>query len=116
MCWGAGDAVDVPRARDRNGAFDLWTPTRARGYDRVLDLSVGEDRSCARGEAKTLTCWEDGALIHPALQDVAKVTSGREHTCALLGSGEVYCWGKNGSGQLGDGTTSDRTTPVRVEM
>lgn len=116
MCWGAGDAVDVSRPRDRSDAFDLWTPTRARGFDRVLDLSVGEDRSCARGEAKDLTCWEDGALVRPALRDVVKVTHGREHACALLGSGEVHCWGKNASGQLGDGSTIDRTTPGRVEM
>jgi len=35
------------------------------------------------------------------------------HTCAIANS-QVYCWGYNGSGQLGDGTTTQRLTPVPI--
>ena len=36
------------------------------------------------------------------------------HTCGLTISHQAYCWGFNRNGQLGDGTTIDRTTPVAV--
>jgi alpha-tubulin suppressor-like RCC1 family protein len=39
---------------------------------------------------------------------------GGDHSCEIRGGGSVYCWGSNGSGELGDGTTTDRAvaTPV----
>ena len=48
------------------------------------------------------------------LSNVVQVTTGWKHACALLGDGTVKCWGFNTSGQLGDGTQTQRLTPVTV--
>jgi alpha-tubulin suppressor-like RCC1 family protein len=48
------------------------------------------------------------------LEGALHLAAGRLHICAALGSGGVACWGSNGAGQLGDGTTEDRSAPVHV--
>lgn len=43
-----------------------------------------------------------------------ELVSGNFHSCARLNDGTVRCWGMNREGQLGDGATTNRTSPVRV--
>ena len=45
----------------------------------------------------------------------ASVNAGGALTCGVTSDGDAYCWGENSSGQLGNGTTTDRHTPVPVE-
>lgn len=44
---------------------------------------------------------------------VDRISAGTDHTCAVL-EGAVYCWGNNDNGELGDGTTTARTSPTAV--
>ncbi|NHM28091.1 hypothetical protein G7K71_14100 [Desulfofundulus sp. TPOSR] len=48
------------------------------------------------------------------LNDVVSVACGRHHFLALKKDGTVWAWGKNDVGQLGDGTTVDKSVPVKV--
>ena len=55
-----------------------------------------------------------GAAARPAADRVVSVALGDEHGCALTLGGTVRCWGRNSSGQLGDGTRQDRARPTLV--
>jgi alpha-tubulin suppressor-like RCC1 family protein len=48
------------------------------------------------------------------LSNVVQVAAGDEHACAELSSNQVWCWGNNGNGELGNNTITNATTPVQV--
>jgi alpha-tubulin suppressor-like RCC1 family protein len=51
---------------------------------------------------------------HLRTADSSPISAGGGFTCTLLPSHRVKCWGWNDGGQLGDSTTTNRTTPVSV--
>lgn len=64
-----------------------------------------------------------GWLIAPTVQaqvpsvldvPVTQVVAGFVHTCALTTAGGVQCWGRNTDGQLGDGSQTNRVTPIDI--
>jgi alpha-tubulin suppressor-like RCC1 family protein len=99
------------------------------GFDSVR-ASIG--RTCAVTGAGVAYCWgsNTGGLL--AVSDTASlvlmpsaVVGGQVFSrleagadagtaCGLTPAGDAYCWGGNGWGQLGDGTTTDRTAPTLV--
>ena len=50
----------------------------------------------------------------PAGRKIVQVSAGREHSFALDDAGQVYSWGTNNRGQLGDGTNNNSNIPVKV--
>jgi YD repeat-containing protein len=55
----------------------------------------------------------------PSLQSgetIAQVTAGSSHSLAVTTQARVYSWGSNGSGQLGNGTTTSRNTPTLINV
>jgi len=67
--------------------------------------------------AVTITDTTTGAVLGtPALTAVTqtRLSAGNAHACSVGSDGGVSCWGSNFFGQLGDGTTTDRLTPVPV--
>ncbi len=93
-------------------------------------VSAGEAHTSALVTGGTVRCWGSnnsgqlgtgGPLTYAAApRDVAGLTgatavsSGYDHTCALLSVGTVKCWGDNGAGELGNGAYNNRSTPVGV--
>jgi len=60
-------------------------------------------------------------IFHPGqltpvkiMDDVAEVSAGGSHTMAIKTDGSLWAWGANHAGQLGDGTTIDQHTPLRI--
>lgn len=97
----------------------------------ATDIAVGDDHSCAiRSEGGSVACWgsnEFGKLgaSTSATQSVVPTSvlnvtgaralaAGYGHTCALLESRGIQCWGYNGYGQLGRGDTADAPVAAAV--
>ena len=51
----------------------------------------------------------------PTNTSFVRLIGGGSHSCGATGAGEVFCWGSNSAGQLGDNSTTQRLTPRRVQ-
>ena len=122
---GVGRAVAL--AIDLRDRFDNPLTTRTPVW-RTLDASVasvselGVVVARTSGSARVVATLDAVAdtltLVVGATQPRRwqQVAVGVSHTCAVTASGELFCWGFNRNGQIGDGTILHRTLPVRVPM
>lgn len=114
QCWGdnsSGQLGDGTKA-GRN------MPVSVLGLEPVTTgISGGSSESCFVGGTGSVKCTSQGGQaveVSGLFSNVVAISTGMWHRCALSSSGGVQCWGLNGYGQLGDGTTTDRNAPVDV--
>ncbi len=109
---------------------DRPTPVAVSGLANATAVAAGGFHSLAVTSAGTLVAWgantsaqlglgSAGAAVNTphavtGLSGVAGVAAGWAHSVALTSDGAVWTWGANADGQLGDGTTTLRSTPTRV--
>ncbi len=101
----------------------------------MVEVAAGLVHTCAVRSDGTVWCWgrnDKGQLGDATTTDatspvqvtgpggtgtltgIASITAGAEFTCATGTDTTVRCWGENSDGQLGDGTSTDATSPVQV--
>ena len=126
-CWGGGGSGQLGIVPPM---FRVPLPTSVVGLaSGVGAITAGEEHTCAvvSGGVK---CWGDnhyGQIGDGTLAQrntpvdviglgaaATAVAAGFIHTCAITSGGGLRCWGFNGSGALGDGSTANRTMPVDV--
>ncbi len=127
-CWGRNNSGQVGDGTTTNRA----TPASIDPGTSYAQISTGPSHTCGivKGTG-ALKCWGDNAYgklgdntttsrnlptwIDPGTSYSAVATAS-EHTCGIVSdTGALKCWGRNNKGQLGDGTTTNRSTPATID-
>lgn len=126
-CWGS----NLFGSLGNGGGSDSGVPVAVNlGGASAQRIAVGSLHACALTSGNQVRCWGlndsgqlgDGSTANSPVPTTVTglsgtltgLTAGSSHSCALNSAGEVYCWGANGHGQLGDGSTSNRSSAARV--
>lgn len=131
-CWGDDKFGELG---DGNSNTTSYVPVQASGVSNAVAVVGGGDQfdwdhTCVLTSGGAVLCWgsNDNGQIgnnNPSTTPVTTpftaissgavaITTGERHTCAMKSDSTVWCWGYNGYGQLGDGTSTDRYTPTQV--
>lgn len=126
-CWGNNDKGQLGDSSTTDSATPVDVVELAQG---MVAITAGGAHTCALTDAGGVKCWGDnwagqlgsGTTTRSSVPvdvvglagNAIAIESGEWHTCVLIDTGNVKCWGNNYSGQLGDGTTTSSSTPVDV--
>ncbi len=130
-CWGDNRSGQLGNGTKTNSTVPVQVIISAvEPLAPVKQVSARLNHACAIRENGSLWCWGNNAngrlgddstnerlnpIGVPGMNaGVTQVSAGVHHTCAIRSTGEVFCWGLNDRGQLGDNSTTERRTPVAV--
>ena len=128
-CWGLNGNGQLGDGSTANSLV----PVTVTGITGAKAVAAGGFHTCAILGDGTVKCWGNDGMgeigdgspgdTSSSPTTVSGITTanpakalslGEFHSCALLDDGTVTCWGHNGFGQIGDGTTDDRSTATAV--
>lgn len=126
-CWGSGGNAKIGTGSATGSATpflvvdSLKYKSISSGYYNTCGITV-DDRAVCWGNGNTGRSGDGITDTHNVLRPTQiesdekfrSIVAGSAYTCALTIEGEAYCFGSNGSGQRGDGTTSATGTPTLV--
>jgi len=122
MCWGRDNAGQLGNGDSNPTTYSPTSDVMLPEGRAAIDLSVGNEHSCAILDNKSVVCWgmnnygqlgdnsSTNAKIPtfphlPNGSTATKISSGSQHTCATIENGSLYCWGHNKNSRLGLGTS-----------
>jgi len=130
-CWGANESGQLGNGTTTNSTTPVAISGMSFGY-----VAVGPHFACGLEATKSFAgpafCWganESGELgngtttnsstpVSVSTHSFGTIAAGPNFACAINAApgneGPAFCWGANESGQLGNGTTTNSTTPVAI--
>ena len=120
---GAKDGINTV-AKQVSGLPNV-VDARMGGFQNSVVAAIARNRTLYMWGNNTSAQLGDGTQtpsyvpIQPKFErpvQIKQVAMGRQHTIALTEDGDVYTWGWNNSGQLGNGTTTSSNTPVQIQI
>ena len=138
-CWGVNQMGQLGANSSSVGSSKPYPVLKETGVlagKTASKVAVGANSVCVSTTEPNIYCWGynyngqfgDGTRVtslKPVLmtnsdsplkgKTITKLSAGSSHACAATSTNEVYCWGSNALGQVGDGTNTTRYYPVQVQ-
>ncbi len=141
FCWGNNSQGELGNNSTTNSGIPVALKTSTGGADSPLRfsyISVGGFFTCGINTSGVALCWGQGtngklgqnaastSSFTPVVVKTStgaesdlrflQISAGEEHVCGLTTNARVFCWGQGTSGQLGNDSSTNVTTPVSIKQ